>query len=138
MGEEGAIVMSSQLGERKIDVENPHLGSSNSSTNSEVSVRKRDICSMCVTIVDLVNHILIVSLTVFTLYYTVGPYVSQIHATLCTLGVRISTVTHVFVLNVHSYLCLLSYNVFSVNAKSFLLSFQPVFLTNKNDKRTDG
>ncbi|XP_043523899.1 transmembrane reductase CYB561D2 [Frieseomelitta varia] len=87
MGEEGAIAMSSQLGQKKVDVENPHLGSSNSWANSEVSsVTKRNICSTCVTIVDLVNHVLIVSLTVFTLYYTVGPYVSQIHATLCTLG----------------------------------------------------
>lgn len=95
MEEEGAIAMSSQLGQRKADVENPHLSSSNSWANSEVSVTKRNIC---LTIVDLVNHILIVSLTVFTLYYTVGPYVSQIHATLCTLGVRISIVTRVFAL----------------------------------------
>ena len=121
MGEEGAIAMSSQLGQRKIDVENPQLGSSNSWANSKVSVTKRDMCSTCVTIVDLVNHVLIVSLTVFTLYYTVGPYVSQIHATLCTLGVRISNVARVFVFNVHSHLCLLSYNVFSVDAKSFPL-----------------
>ncbi|CAD1479559.1 unnamed protein product, partial [Heterotrigona itama] len=84
MGEKGAIAMSSQPGQRKVDVENPQLGSSNSWANSEVSVTKRNIC---VTIVDLVNHILIVSLTLFTLcYYTLGPSVSQIHATLCTLG----------------------------------------------------
>lgn len=86
MEEEGAIAMSSQLGQGKVDVENPHSGSPNSWANSEVPVTKRNTCSTCVTIVDLVNHILIVSLTVFTLYYTVGPYVSQIHATLCTLG----------------------------------------------------
>lgn len=100
MGEE-AIAMSSQ---RKVDVENLQLGSSNSWPNSEVSVTKRNVC---VTIVDLVNHILIVSLTLFTLYYTVGPSVSQIHATLCTLGVRISTDnTQIHILNVHSHLCL--------------------------------
>ncbi|XP_003494855.1 cytochrome b561 domain-containing protein 2-like [Bombus impatiens] len=84
MEEEGINATSFQLGQTKVDVSSSSEFP-NSSSNFETSDTKRSAWSTCVTIVDLVNHILIVCLTAFTLYYSVAHSVFN-HTTLCTVG----------------------------------------------------
>lgn len=94
MEEEGVNATSFQLGQTKVDVSSSSEFP-NSSSNFETSDTKRSAWSTCATIVDLVNHILIVCLTAFTLYYSVTPSVFN-HTTLCTVGVCISTDIQIF------------------------------------------
>ncbi|CAK9819710.1 Probable transmembrane reductase CYB561D1 [Anthophora quadrimaculata] len=74
------------LRDTKVDIASSS-SSSNSSANSEGSDTKRSVYSICVTGLDLVNHILIACLTVFTLYHCLpSTSVFNLHVTLCTLG----------------------------------------------------
>ncbi|KOC66402.1 hypothetical protein WH47_08795 [Habropoda laboriosa] len=87
MSRKGGIAMTSlPLRDTKVDIASSS-SSSNSSVNSEGSDTKRSVYSICVTGLDLVNHILIVCLTAFTLYHSL-PSASafNLHVTLCTLG----------------------------------------------------
>lgn len=79
---------------RTIKVDDPNAVSSTTvSTDSGNAGNSTSLYSKCVTTIDVVNHVLIVCLTVLTLYYSaVSTGVLDLHITLCTIGVRVSII----------------------------------------------
>ncbi|XP_031845825.1 transmembrane reductase CYB561D2 [Nomia melanderi] len=73
---------------RTIKIDDPTVVSSTTvSTESENTGNGASLYSKCVTAIDVVNHVLIVCLTVLTLYYSaVSTGVLDLHITLCTIG----------------------------------------------------
>ncbi|XP_076678760.1 transmembrane reductase CYB561D2 [Andrena cerasifolii] len=72
---------------RGVKVDVPSTSSSSSATDLENSPAKRSIYSISVTAMDLVNHVLIICVTVFLLSYSLQSFTTMnLHVTLCTLG----------------------------------------------------
>lgn len=75
----------------KVDV--PSTSSSSSATDLENSPAKWSVYSISVTAIDLVNHVLIICVTVFLLSCSLLSLTPMnLHVTLCTLGVRMSNI----------------------------------------------
>ncbi|XP_076167764.1 transmembrane reductase CYB561D2 isoform X1 [Ptiloglossa arizonensis] len=72
---------------KSITVEAPSVDSLNTSTDMQPLDTKRSVYTICVITADLVNHILVIFMTVFLLYYSMRSFsVMDLHVTLCTLG----------------------------------------------------
>ncbi|XP_054009495.1 probable transmembrane reductase CYB561D1 isoform X2 [Hylaeus anthracinus] len=70
-----------------IKVSEPSTSASNTSIDFDRPQSKRSVYSICVTAIDVVNHILIICMTAFLLSYTAKSFeVIDLHVTLCTLG----------------------------------------------------
>ncbi|XP_029042569.1 probable transmembrane reductase CYB561D1 [Osmia bicornis bicornis] len=84
---EGKEASTSSFQMKDVKSETPPSSSSDSSNNLETTSGRRSMYGTCVTAVDLINHILIVGVTVFLLYYSMRSFgVTDLHVTLCTVG----------------------------------------------------
>ncbi|CAL7950516.1 unnamed protein product [Xylocopa violacea] len=83
---DGAHATALSLRHIKVDVV-PPSSSSNDSVNLDAFDATGTTYSKCIKAVDVVNHVLIVSLTAFILYHSMQVYnVLNLHVSLCTLG----------------------------------------------------
>ncbi|XP_076637723.1 transmembrane reductase CYB561D2 [Colletes latitarsis] len=72
---------------RNIKVQDASCSTFENSTDSDNSHTKRSLYCLCVNVIDVINHILVIYMTVFLLIYTAGSFsVMDLHVSLCTVG----------------------------------------------------